>query len=105
MGSKTKQIRKLPSGPRGAERSEIPIPPSLRMENRDAREITRVWLTQNGDLHAIIDSSILEDVAMWGVVLTQIGKHITDAYDPYGGLSKREVFGMIKAKLDEAWGE
>lgn len=104
MGSKTKQIKKA-TGPAGAERTEIPIPPSLKLENRDAREIVRVWLTQNGDLHAIIDSSIIEEVSLWGTVLTRVGRHVVDAYDPYGGLSKKEVFTRIKEALDKRWAE
>lgn len=99
-----KQIEKT-TAPAGADRTEIPIPPSLRLENRDAREITRVWVAENGDLHAIIDSSLIDDVSAWGVVLTEVGKHITDAYDPYDGLSKREVFAKIKQALDERWAE
>ena len=93
------KVEKLPTGPIGAERTEIPVPPSLRIENQDAREMARVWVTEKGDLHAIIDSSIIDDVSIWGVVLTQLGQHVAEAYDG----DAEEALAQIKAKLDEAW--
>lgn len=75
----------------------LPIPPSVAKEKVAAREITRIWLSKNGDLHAIIDSSTLEDVSMWGVVLSQLGEHVAAAYKDQDALKK------IKKKLDEVW--
>ena len=64
------------------EKRELKVPPSLP-EDEHGREMVRFWIAGNTD-HVSLRVGDVEDPSkeptMWGFILADIAKHVTDAF-------------------------
>jgi hypothetical protein len=85
-------------------KNELPVPPSAQSD-KDARELIRAWAAHKG-LHCSlnVDNWGDNERIAWGVLLTDIVRHVADALHEQKGWDKTETVWEIKrvfnAELD-----
>jgi hypothetical protein len=84
---------------------ELPIPPAVRSDKK-ARELIRAW-TAHGELHCSLngDSWAEKEPTFWGILLTDVVRHVANALNEAKGWDKnetvREIRRVFNAELDE----
>jgi len=75
---------------------EIPIPPRA-LEDPDSRELVRTWVANNA-LHVSLNvGNWGEDEAIgWGVLLSDIARHVADALDEQEIAEPEQVLARIR---------
>ncbi|MFH0344932.1 MAG: DUF5076 domain-containing protein [Chromatiales bacterium] len=83
------------------ETKELPIPPDA-VKDTQAKEIVRIWA--GGDLqHISLDSQIWDDPAAWGLLLVDLARHVSAAYQQLEGSDPMETLARIKEGFDAEW--
>lgn len=82
---------------------QLPIPP-IAINDEQARELIRVWACQ-GQQHVTIASGFWTDPAAWGVMLVDLAKHISNAYEQTTDMSSSNALLRIKNGFDAEWGD
>ena len=86
-------------------REELPIPPAVRSDNK-ARELVRAWAAHGG-LHCSlnVDSWGEKEPTFWGILLTDVVRHVANALNEAKGWDKnetaREIRRVFNAELDD----
>jgi hypothetical protein len=62
--------------------SELEIPEAAT-EDSDAIEILRIWIA-GGSQHVSIKAAVWDDPAAWGLMLSDLAKHVANAYAAQG---------------------
>jgi hypothetical protein len=89
--------------------SELPIPPTARSD-KNAQELIRAWAAHGG-LHCSpnVDRWGDQERTAWGILLTDVVRHVADAlYDSKGGDKNetvREIRRVFNAELDHPTAE
>ena len=84
--------------------NQLPVPPSARSD-RNAREVLRAWAAHGG-LHCSlnVDSWGDEERTVWGIILTDVVRHVANALSEAKGWDKAETVQEIRrvfnAELD-----
>jgi hypothetical protein len=84
--------------------NELPIPPIARSD-KNAQELIRAWAA-NGGLHCSLNVTSWgdEERTVWGILLTDITRHVADALHKENGWDKAETICEIRrvfnAELD-----
>jgi hypothetical protein len=84
--------------------NQLPVPPSARSD-RNAREVLRAWAAHGG-LHCSlnVDSWGDEERTVWGVILTDVVRHVANALSEAKGWDQAETVQEIRrvfnAELD-----
>jgi hypothetical protein len=82
--------------------NELPIPPVAKSDG--GRELLRVWAA-SGVQHVSIATGIWKDPAAWGIMIVDLMKHISKAYEQTAGFPTSETFQRIiegmQAELSE----
>src|SRR5437868_6440168 len=75
---------------------EIPIPPRA-LEDPDSRELVRAWVANNA-LHVSLDVGNwgADEPIGWGVLLSDIARHVADALDEQDVADPVEVLAKIR---------
>lgn len=60
------------------KRTDLAVPDGVS-NNKEAFEILRVWVTQQG-LTVTLKSGVWEDPAAYGIMLADLARHIADAF-------------------------
>ena len=81
--------------------SELPVPPAVLTDDR-ARELLRVWAA-NGSQHVSIATGLWSDPAAWGVVLVDLARHLSRAYEQSVTHGSSEALSRIRAGFDAEW--
>jgi hypothetical protein len=77
---------------------ECDIPPEV-FSDPNRREVLRAWVA-NGSLHASIwIPDDWPDPANWGIALTDIMRHLADAYHKSSGIAHEEAIRRIRAAI------
>lgn len=85
---------------------ELPIPPAARSD-KNARELIRAWAA-NGGLHCSlsVDNWGEEERIAWGILLTDVARHVADALHDQKGWDRNETVAEIRrvfnAELESA---
>jgi uncharacterized protein DUF5076 len=84
--------------------NQLPVPPSARSD-RNARELVRAWAAHGG-LHCSlnVESWGDEERTAWGILLTDLVRHVANALNEAKGWDKAETVQQIRrvfnAELD-----
>ena len=81
-----------------AKRDQLAIPSGVE-EDPNAFEILRIWLAHQGQ-HVSLRSGVWEDPAAWGIMLSDLAKHVANSYYENNGLDRGKTLQRIKAALD-----
>ncbi len=88
---------------------ELPIPPAARSD-KNAREMIRAWVADN-DLHCSLEIGCWGDdeLMAWGILLTDVVRHVSDAMNKDKGWDRAEIVRAIRkvfnAELDSPTAE
>jgi hypothetical protein len=74
---------------------ELSIPDGT-IEDPEAFEIIRVWVSHEGR-HVILRFDACDDPGAWGIVLADLMRHLSNAYEQGLGLDRKATFDQIKA--------
>ncbi len=77
---------------------QLSIPPAAHRGSK-AFEIVRVWIV-DGDLHVSMNPLLSEDPAVWGILLTDLARHVADAHEEGAGRDPKETLSRIRAGWD-----
>ena|SRR6185436_9216155 len=80
----------------------LPIPASA-LEDARGVEILRVWAAA-GKQHVSLATGLWKDPASWGIMLTDLARHVARAYEQNGGMRCEEALRRIRVGLDAEWG-
>ena len=80
---------------------QLPIPNPVSQDN-SAIELIRVWAGK-GKQHISLASNIWEDPAAWGILLVDLAKHISSAYEQSTGADQIATLNRIKDGFDAEW--
>lgn len=84
----------------GGKPSELAIPFAAH-EADEATEVLRAWIVDHG-LHVSLQRGF-DDPAVWGVLLTDVARHVARVFETEGVCSQDHALDMIKATLDAEW--
>lgn len=90
-------------------RNELPIPPQARSD-KNAMEMVRAWIAHEG-LHCslMVDIKGDQERVFWGILLTDLVRHVADALHGAKGWDKKETIDEIRrvfnAELDDPTAE
>lgn len=66
-------------------------------------ELVRVWAA-GGAQHVALAAGLWQDPAAWGIVLADLARHVSRAYEQTQGVSQVDVLKRIREALDAEWG-
>jgi hypothetical protein len=81
--------------------SELPVPRAALTDDR-ARELLRVWAA-SGSQHVSLATGLWSDPAAWGIVLVDLARHLSRAYEQSGTYRSSEALSRIRAGFDAEW--
>lgn len=81
--------------------NELPVPPAVLTDDR-ARGLLRVWAA-NGSQHVSLATGLWSDPAAWGIVLADLARHVSRAYEQSGTHRSSEALSRIRAGFDAEW--
>lgn len=81
--------------------NELPIPPRAA-NNPTARELVRVWAA-GGNQQMVLRASIWSDPAAWGILLVDLARHVSLAYQHESGLDPASSLSRIREGFDVEW--
>ena len=79
----------------------LQIPPNV-VSDPNARELIRAWAANGGLVCSLNPTAWPEDQAAvaWGILLSDVARHVTDALHKAHGLEKDEVLARIRGVFD-----
>lgn len=89
--------------------NELPIPPNARSDKK-AQEVVRAWVAHGG-LHCSlnVDSRGDQERLFWGILLTDIVRHVANALHDAKGWDEKDTVAEIRrvfnAELDDPTAE
>lgn len=81
-----------------ADRNQLLIPDAARKDPKSF-ELLRVWVADQGQ-HIAVRTEVWEDPAAWGIMLSDLAKHIANYYQQDRGVDRSKTLQRIKAALD-----
>lgn len=80
---------------------ELLIPPTARTDEK-AREMLRAWIAHGG-LHCSLNVGTWEknEAVGWGILLTDVVRHVADALEKSKGISKAETTEEIRRVFND----
>jgi hypothetical protein len=80
---------------------ELQVPPNV-ISDHNARELIRAWAAHGGLVCSLNPTAWPEDQApiAWGILLSDIARHVADALHQSDGLEKAEVLARIRSVFD-----
>jgi len=75
---------------------ELPIPPSATGDLQ-AREMLRAWIAKEG-LHCSLNIGVWgeDEAVVWGILLSDVARHVANALHDDRGLPLEETLGKIR---------
>lgn len=82
-------------------KNELPIPPAAR-QDKHSTEVVRGWIA-NGELHCSLNVVSWEQPGplVWGVLLSDIARHIADALQTQQKLPRESTLAEIQRVFNE----
>lgn len=84
----------------GSGGRELAVPFAVH-ESEEASEVLRAWIVDRG-LHVSLQRGF-DDPAVWGVLLTDVARHVARVFETEGVCSAEEALEAIKEALDVEW--
>ena len=84
-------------------RGELAVPPIAAADPR-ARELVRVWAAE-GSQHVSIAADTWENPAAWGIMLVDLARHVSRAYEQMGKGHAGAVLDRIREGFDAEWSQ
>jgi hypothetical protein len=81
--------------------NELPVPPSSQMSEK-ASEVLRVWINADRNMDVTLRSAFA-DPAAWGILLVDIARHVSRAYEQDGEHSMESALNRIRDGFDAEW--
>ncbi|MEO8552321.1 MAG: DUF5076 domain-containing protein [Kofleriaceae bacterium] len=81
---------------------ELPVPPPVRAD-RNAREIVRVWASDQAPQTFVLDPAAYDDPAAWGLLLVDLARQVAAAMAGHRNMDRREILSRIRAGFDAEW--
>ena len=81
---------------------ELPIP-TAATHSSSARELLRVWAAQ-GAQHVSIATGLWADPGAWGIVLADLARHVSRAYEQSGGPDSAAALSRIQKAMAAEFG-
>lgn len=81
--------------------NELPIP-DVAQQDPKSIELLRVWVA-NQEQHVSLRAGVWSDPAAWGIMLADLARHISNAYNQEIGLDPNQSLERIKAGLEAEW--
>jgi hypothetical protein len=80
--------------------SELLIPPSTASDPK-AQEVLRAWVAHGG-LHCSLRIGVWkqDDATVWGILLTDVARHVADAMKEEKGIKKSETIDKIRSAFN-----
>ena len=80
---------------------ELPVPPNV-LSDRNACELIRAWVAQGGLVCSLNPTAWPKDQApiAWGILLSDVARHVGDALHQSFGIEKAEVLARIRGVFD-----
>jgi hypothetical protein len=82
---------------RSSKPKELIIPQVARAD-KDAYEVARVWVARK-DQHVSLNVGVWKDPAAWGILLSDLAKHVANAYVATAGMEFEDALSRISAGL------
>jgi hypothetical protein len=80
--------------------AELAVPFAAH-ESKAATEVLRAWIVDNG-LHVSLQRGF-DDPAVWGVLLTDVARHVARVFETEKICTQDEALEKIKAMIDAEW--
>lgn len=78
-----------------AHPKQLPLPEEL-LRDAAARELARIWFSEERQT-LLIDASVIDEPAAWGLFALDLMKHAARAYAQRGGISKEDAYKRMLA--------
>jgi hypothetical protein len=80
--------------------SELLVPPTAAGDPK-AQEVLRAWVAHGG-LHCSLRIGVWKhhDAVVWGILLTDVARHVADAIHEEKGIKKTETVERIRAAFN-----
>ena len=80
---------------------ELAVPPNVAAD-KNAAELIRAWASGGGLVCGLNPTTWPKDQApiSWGILLSDIARHVADALQPSYGLEKSEVLARMRCVFD-----
>jgi hypothetical protein len=86
---------------RNDRQKELDVPPSA-VNDPNSVEIARIWAA-NGKQVVTLRPDLWEDPAAWGLMLVDLARHVSNAYEQLNKGSKKDVLKRIRWGFDVEW--
>lgn len=80
---------------------QLPIP-APALEDEKAFELARAWVA-GGRLHMSVATQVWKDPFCWGIMLVDLAKHVSQAYELTDGVDSSSALNRIKSGFDAEW--
>ncbi len=81
-----------------AESDQLVIPNEATRDSKSF-EVLRVWIANKGQ-HVSLRTGVWQDPAAWGIMLSDLMRHIANAYHENEGLDITKTLERIRAGFD-----
>lgn len=80
---------------------QLLIPPGA-FQDANSRELIRVWAAL-GKQHVSLRAGAWKDPAAWGIVLVDLARHLSRAYEQLGEFDENHALARIREGLEAEW--
>jgi hypothetical protein len=77
--------------------------PEAAVKDSKSFEILRVWIANKGQ-HVSLRVGLWSDPAAWGIMLSDLARHVANSYEQDEGLATKDTLQRIKAAFDAELG-
>jgi hypothetical protein len=77
------------------------VPPKV-LTGKTSAEAVRVWIV-DGALQVTLAPELFEHAGMWGILLVDIARHVSNAIHGTRGISPDQILAEIRETLDSEW--
>jgi hypothetical protein len=85
-----------------ADNDQLPIPDAARKDPKSF-EVLRVWVA-NQSQHVSLRADVWKDPAAWGIMLSDLARHVANSYQQGAGLDRLETLHRINAAFNAEMG-
>jgi len=83
-----------------SEITELKPPPAVETASR-AMELARIWIVDKKQ-QICLSGNLWDDPAVWGLMLVDLARHVSNAYENQGR-NKKEVLEQILEAFEAEW--
>lgn len=80
---------------------ELPVPPAAHQDQRST-EVVRAWVANQG-LHCSLNIGLwqMKETTVWGILLSDVARHIADALHKRDGIERALVLAEIAEHFNQ----